>query len=192
METQLRNALNFVRITFVFSVGCCKQLSVIKWSGKPGKLLKPWILDRKESGRMTGRFDTGLFSRGVKRFTPFSYGTKNSYTKCFFCSRKNFTWSERNFCAFSQPEFVLKRLVSKRPVPGRTHLITQCRLLHRHHTTPPVVTMYRFCHTAKKSTEWAQNWNPTKLYLLNVSADYRRYTPRRMRSWNSWRVMYRL
>ena len=74
---------------------------------------------------------------------------------------------------------------------GRTLLIMQCRLLHRHHTTP-VVTMYRFCHTAKKSTEWAQNWNPTKLYLLNASADYRKYTPRRMRSWNSWRVMYRL
>lgn len=30
VETYLETALSFVRITFVFSVGCCKQLSVIK------------------------------------------------------------------------------------------------------------------------------------------------------------------
>ena len=151
-----------------------------------------WI-GKKAEGRKDDRpFRYKFIQSRCKEIHALLLRNEEYLHKMFSCSRENYTSSERNFCAFSLLEFVLKRLVSKRPVSGRTLLITQCRLLHRHHTTPPVVTMYRFCHTAKKSTEWAQNSNPTKLCLLNASADYRKYTPRRMRSWNSWRVMYRL
>ena len=54
----------------------------------------------------------------MNSFTPFAWRTKNIHPKCFCCSRANHTWGERNFCAFSQLEFVSKWPVSSLRMDG--------------------------------------------------------------------------
>ena len=63
--------------------------------------------------RVTGRFDTSLFGWGVNSFTFLAQRTKNIHPKYFFCSRPDYSWNERNFCAVKQLEFESKWPVSK-------------------------------------------------------------------------------
>ena len=61
---------------------------------------------------VTGRIDTSLFTRVVKRFTYLALRTKNIHQQCVSFSRTNYTWSDRNICAGLLLGFVLKRSVT--------------------------------------------------------------------------------
>ena len=77
------------------------------------QLVQRW---RPISG-VTGRIDTSLFTRVVKRFTYLALRTKNIHQQCVSFSRTNYTWSDRNFCAG-----LLLGFVPKRPVTIWRHL----------------------------------------------------------------------
>lgn len=217
-------------LCFVFSVGCCKQLTVLNWSGKALTDVDPISLVLQ---LLVAYIQTNILSvvwlviRVMEDCSCCAHVVVYSYPWYNFVLYFVLLHSGIRYCIWNQEKdkivprvtsnysiymywFIMKHSLTDQSVSDVFCSVAKrdpiwlvmfklfCALtgfsglIDRPHSKPPAGTTCRFYPRGKRTTGRTQSWRLIRLFLWIASADCRKSTRKRMKSWNSWRVMWQL